>query len=750
MKHFVRFITLLSLLPLSAGLAQNQPHVGYVYPAGGKQGSTFRVTIGGQFLGGATNLIVSEGGVSSEVLDYFRPLTQREFKELKEKADQLRQKRQAMQSKQKKGGAKTWTAADEKLIEELRKKLANFQRRPPNPAIAETVTVQMSIAPDATPGTRELRLRTPTGLSNPMVFKVGVLPEVSEKPEKTAEERPSSYKRPVAETPVNPPEIKVTVPVIVNGQIMAGDVDRVKFRARAGQHLVIAASARELVPYLPDAVPGWFQATLTLFDPKGKEIAYDDDFRFHPDPVLLFNVPQDGEYAVEIRDSIFRGREDFVYRLEISESPFITGIFPLGAHGANAATVSVTGWNLREPKLNVPATGLKHGVQMVQTEKEGSRSNPVPFQRGSLPEVLEAEPNQDHASAQTIRIGTVVNGRMDAAGDVDVYKFSGKAGTRIIAEVSARRLNSPLDSLLKLIGPNKQQLALNDDFDDKAFGLTTHQADSMISFTLPADGNYLLEVSDAQRKGGPEYAYRLRLSEPQPDFELRVVPSTVNIRAGSSVPLTVYALRKDGFDGDIRLELEAAQKGFTLGGGRIPGNAEKVQVTLTAPPGGTKELMPIHIEGSAIIGKQLVTRPAVPSEDMMQAFFYRHLVPSREMLVCVNGSTLQRIPLKIVSETPVKIPSGGTVTVRLTVPKYAMSRAKLSLADPPEGITIQKVGEWASGAEITLACEEKAKPGLRGNLIFEPAAKTSNNKSASGKSGALGSLPAVPFEVVAR
>src|SRR6185369_1395468 len=47
-------------------------------------------------------------------------------------------------------------------------------------------------------------------------------------------------------------------------------------------------NARALIPYLADAVPGWFQATLALRDAKGRELAYDDDFRFNPDPVLAF------------------------------------------------------------------------------------------------------------------------------------------------------------------------------------------------------------------------------------------------------------------------------------------------------------------------------------------------------------------------------------------------------------------------------------------------------------------------------
>jgi len=65
--------------------------------------------------------------------------------------------------------------------------------------------------------------------------------------------------------------------------------------------------------------------------------------------------------------------------------------------------------------------------------------------------------------------------------------------------------------------------------------------------------NVLPVLGDALQKGGPDYGFRLRLSAPRPDFELRVAPAELDVRAGTSVPLTVYAIRKDGFAGDIAL-----------------------------------------------------------------------------------------------------------------------------------------------------------------------------------------------------
>ena len=110
--------------------------------------------------------------------------------------------------------------------------------------------------------------------------------------------------------------------------------------------LVVVAAARELIPYLADAVPGWFQAALALYDAKGHELEHADHYLFHPDPVLHYEIPKDGEYVVEIRDSIYRGREDFVYRITLGELPYVTSIFPLGGPAGAQTTVELKGWNL--------------------------------------------------------------------------------------------------------------------------------------------------------------------------------------------------------------------------------------------------------------------------------------------------------------------------------------------------------------------------------------------------------------------
>ncbi len=147
---------------------------------------------------------------------------------------------------------------------------------------------------------------------------------------------------------------------------------------------------------------------------------------------------------------------------------------------------------------------------------------------------------------------------------------------------------------------------------------------------------YYLHISDAQHQGGPEYAYRLRISPPRPDFDLWVAPSALNVVAGGTAPLTVYALRKDGFSGEIMLSLKGAPRGYVLRGVRMPADRDRVEVALIAPATAPAEPLSLTVEGRAAIGGQEIVRQAVPAEDMMQAFAYRHLVVAQDLKVVVT------------------------------------------------------------------------------------------------------------------
>jgi len=315
-------------------------------------------------------------------------------------------------------------------------------------------------------------------------------------------------------------------------------------------------------------------------------------------------------------------------------------------------------------------------------------------------------------------------------------------------------LDSPLDSILKLTDAAGKVLAINDDHDDRGAGLVTFQADSRIDFKLPAKGTYYLQLGDTQGKGGAEYGYRLRVAPPKPDFELRVVPSSLSVRAGMTVPITVHALRKDGFAGPIALSLKDAPAGFRLSGATIPANQDKMRLTLTAPAAKVDKPFDLRLVGRAAIQGRDVVHAGIPAEDMEQAFAYHHLVASREWLVRVVGNGQRIIAWKLPGEEPVKLHGGEASAVQMSASLGTFAaQVQLTLNDPPEGVAIQKVTPGETGLSVMVKVDPaKAKPGLKGNLIVD-AFMDREYSPGQGKTPVkfrvpLGTLPAIPFEVV--
>ncbi len=551
-------------------------------------------------------------------------------------------------------------AAGREQLADAKAKLAASPRQPMNPQLAETVVLTITVAADAPTGPRDLRLQTAAGLGNPLRFVIG--------DGRTARETEPNEQQGDAQA-------AAALPVTVDGQLMPGDVDRFRVQLQQGQRLVAAVQARALMPYLADAVPGWCQATLAVRDVDGHELAFADDYRFDPDPRLEFDVPADGSYEVEVRDALSRGREDFVYRLSLHTT----------VPGSTAAS-TVT----------------------------------APLPTGPYVPIAEREPNDSLPTALPIVLPALVIGRIERPGDVDVFTFEGRPGQTFVAEVEARRLGSPLDAVIKLLDPRGRELARCDDHVDLGAGLVTHQADAYVSAKLATAGSHQLVVRDLQGKGGQQHTYRLRIGPPTPDFALRVVPSQVNLRRNSAAVLTVHALRRDGFAGEISLSLLDAA-GFHLGGGVVPAGQDRVQVTLSPPDTPAATPVELVLQGTATIGRQQVTHQAVPAEDMMQAFAWHHLVPSAQLLALAEraGNGIGRLVRK--DEAPIRLRPGGTTEAVFNLAGARRTFAAsidCTLRDPPAGITVAGTRLERDGFHVVLQADKTVARGLTGNLIL--------------------------------
>ena len=75
-----------------------------------------------------------------------------------------------------------------------------------------------------------------------------------------------------------------------------------------------------------------------------------------------------------------------------------------------------------------------------------------------------------------------------------------------------------------------------------------------------------------------------------------------------------------------------------LSGGRSGENQDKAKVTLNAPSEPSSKPINLVLTGQATVAGHSLEHKAIPAQDMMQAFFYRHLAPAKELSVMVSGN----------------------------------------------------------------------------------------------------------------
>ncbi|MBB3208534.1 hypothetical protein FHS27_004363 [Rhodopirellula rubra] len=743
------------------------PHLAYAYPAGCERGMSCEITLGGQYLKNADEFFVSGEGVSIEILNWYKPMTRGEFTQLNRKLREAEIRLQAELNGEggeapSKAEVATYAGVTEEQLHEMElyRRRDRDPKRQPNEQLDETVRLRVTVDANAGFGKRELRLIDGASISNPLWLHVGRWREVNESP-------PSE----IVSFVDTVDEVVETLPTVINGQVMPGETDRFAFQAREGMKLVIQADAREVIPYLADAVPGWFQAVLRLTDETGREVSYSDSFQFRQDPVMYFEVPKDGKYIIEIRDSLYRGREDFVYRLTIGEIPFVTGIFPLGAPVDSEQTIQIRGWNLSNNRMTVSTMSRKRHrpIMRCRMTQSGGVGIQFPLQIGFWPEVFDREPNNTRKEAQSISTPRTINGRINYPGDEDVFRIEG--GGRLVAEVAARQLGSPLDSMLRLTDAEGNEVAFNDDYEDLTLALQTHHADSHLTATLAGGREHYLYITNAQHDGGSEFTYRLSLHRPQPSYDLRVTPSNIIAKAGQIVPIDVFVMRQDGFDEDIELSLIEPPEGFRIDGNVIPGNVDHIAMTLSLAPSTkvsrNKEPIQLEMQGVSRGGRRGngLIRPAVPAENMMQAFIWHHLVPVENWNVVVDGKGGARMPFTLVPGTEaakLSVSEKAFIPIAPTSKNFDPSIMFVEVADPLDGISATVVKTRTGGYAIavtvdntTIAEEKHILPGDRGNLLLSvykeiTAKPTEEDPAPKPRRNNYGYLPAIPFEVTNR
>lgn len=113
--------------------------------------------------------------------------------------------------------------------------------------------------------------------------------------------------------------------------------------------------------------------------------------------------------------------------------------------------------------------------------------------------------------------------------------------------------------------------------------------DSYVEFVAPADGEYVVRLSDSRGEGGSRqgdknFGFRLTIRPPRPDFRLSISPANPNVPRGGAIPLTVTCVRLDGFNEAIAVALERLPPGLTATAGSIAAGETSTTLLLAASP----------------------------------------------------------------------------------------------------------------------------------------------------------------------
>ena len=358
----------------------------------------------------------------------------------------------------------------------------------------------------------------------------------------------------------------VSLPVAIDGAFNTAGADFFRVELTAGQRLAIDCwSARLGIAFDP---------VVRVLDASGRELACaDDDEALGADLMLEYTAQQAGPVIVEIRDNRYRGGGR--YRLRLGDFPVATAAFPpaIQAGKKQVAVAPATATEAAAAAFSQPidappfAPGVvaHYGFQTVA----GGPACAAPVLLSSLPQFAEA-----NADVTEVSLPCGINGRLQTPGEVDRYRFTGVKGSALRLQTRTHSLGSPSLLKLRLLKPDGSTLAAS----------PPATTESTLAATLPADGEYQLEVEDLLQRGGPRHVYHVSAEVNSFALELKHEKTTKaawNFPAGDGAAALTVTVSRHGEKGPI--QLQATDRRVRLYPTEIPSGAKSISLVVATP-----------------------------------------------------------------------------------------------------------------------------------------------------------------------
>jgi hypothetical protein len=428
----------------------------------------------------------------------------------------------------------------------------------------QTVTVHATIATNCPLGEHHLRLRSASGVSELRTFFVGTFPVINET-------EPNNDRQKAQKVPLN---------TTIAGVIRNEDIDFFAVDLKQGQRFSAEVQGIRLGR-------ANFDPRITIHDEYGAIVADADDTCLAlQDPFLSFAVPSNGTYIIELRDVTYGGNDNCHYLLHVGTFARPESVFPMGGRAgekvAFAFRSDVTGWFTNE--IQLPAEPKE--MYGIYPELDGlTAPSPNWIRVSSSPSVLATTNNQtrEHATVADVLPPIALQGTISAKGEENWFRFPVVKDQPLSVKVYARKLRSPLDSVIEIYDSAGKNIASDDD----AGGV-----DSTLKLTPAESTNYFIRIRDTFGNGGADFAYRIEIERVNPALAVQipeVARNDTQSRQFISVPrgnrfATLISAKRANFESELAFKIADLPQGITVFADPMPAKIDSMPLVFEAAP----------------------------------------------------------------------------------------------------------------------------------------------------------------------
>ncbi len=599
---------------------------------------------------------------------------------------------------------------------------ATFPTDMNNGKVAGKLRIKLDVPADAPIGFHTLRVATKHGISNAQIFCIDELPQIAEVDTNQAK----STAQPVE------------VPCVVMGRAEVEKSDFFKISVKPGERVTFEVLGRRL--------GSAFDPIILLHDAKsGRDIPglYSDDAPgLQTDARLTHTFKEGGDFLVEVRDTTYRGGPDYFYRLRIGDFPAAIAAIPVAIKRGSNAQVTFAGPSVEgvTPIDVLAPNDPTQTVVYVAPKRPGGLSGwPVPVFLSDIDEFVETEPNNEMAKANHVPVPRGVTGRFLEKGDIDVFGFSAKKGTKYVIAAETYEINSPTEIYLVLKNAKNAELGKS----------VPSSASARIEYTAAEDGDLFIYAEHLNYAHGPNEFYHLTIRTAEPDFDVILGGDQFEAAPGGATLIPVTAVVRRNYTGPIELSVKG-RSGLS-GSVTIPAGIPAAN----APPGQagqTIAYLPLKVNADVPMGAyefSVQTKAVVDGKEFMRLANVTDIVkqrmanlelPPREMLTSLGLCLTDKPLFVLAAKMPLPdIVRGAPATVTLAATRAAgfAEEIALSAVNPPANVTIaaKPIGKGSNEIGIQVTAAANATPG--DFPIFFRATTKSGGKDFVYYSGAI-------------